>query len=146
MKKVRVACFKNVEVRGGMVHNLKLQIYLELLEWPWLASIFKSPKVDCSPFLRAVCTLCLNAKSIVAGKRWLLSGNVHFFFAQRASTQPHASMLACVAVPTVAGGGVNFVRDIVDMVPHASRGNGHTATKQDQIPTIWAVGKLESVY
>jgi hypothetical protein len=55
-------------------------------------------------------------------------------------------MLACVAVPTVAGGGVNFVRDIVDMVPHASRGNGHTATKQDQIPTIWAVGKLESVY
>jgi hypothetical protein len=68
------------------------------------------------------------------------------FFAQRASTQPYASMLACVAVPTVAGGGVNFVRDIVDMVPHASRGNGHTATKQDQIPTIWAVGKLESVY
>jgi hypothetical protein len=30
------------------------------------------------------------------------------------------------------------------MVPHASRANGHIATKQDQIPIIWGMGTLES--
>jgi hypothetical protein len=211
-----LACFKNIEVRGGLLHLLKsgvacFQTKFDLLGvemkgvvcmlllialsqcgvfqlhsspdmWSFTkfevfasktlksgvdcfnllevfaskilkSGLLASTILDCSklialPFvLRVVCTLCFKhccRKNMVA--LTFHPGNVHFFFAQRASTQPYASMLACVAVPTVAGGGVNFVRDIVDMVPHASPGNGHTATKQDQIPTIWEVGKLEGAY
>jgi hypothetical protein len=99
--------------------------------------------------LRVVCTLYFFVCS--ANEIWLYKCRVPsktwqsaLVFAQPASTQPPISKSALVAVPTVAGGSVIFVREIVDMVPHASRANGHIATKHDQIPIIWGMGTLES--
>lgn len=131
--------FKMFEVRNWPA--LKLQVLAGL------KAIREQKKLIALPFKGCVHTLCFVLQmrvGLVSGRAPSKTWQSALVFAQPASTQPSMSNWALVAVPTVAGGSVIFVREIVDMVPHASRANGHIATKQDQIPIIWGMGTLES--